>query len=288
MHSKQVQSGSALVIISAIIVVVIVGGLGLVLWQKLHQKSESVVSVPTNFEECRTSPRSKLLETYPEKCVTKDGVSFTNTTQVPVTLDADLTEIATNSLDNRMMTLHYPSDWKASVVETGSAASEGEAFAHNTKIISPSSKFTIDFTIMKNGQYGGACDPDNVIITKLQTKSLQSAPKLRYAEVIMHHTFGTSDYYGYHPDPSDYYSYISEIERVTTPVAAVHVDGSGCDLSYAGLFKNETSTQPLAQVSIIAKGLESGQSPAQATITQALSGSEYDTAKRILLTLTDT
>jgi hypothetical protein len=76
-----------LLIIAAIIV-----GTGLYVIHSKHQAdkqladaSGTALAVPSskvkNFADCKKSPGSKTLQTYPEVCVTKDGKSFTNPAQ---------------------------------------------------------------------------------------------------------------------------------------------------------------------------------------------------------------
>lgn len=276
MNKTQNQSGSAFVIIIILIVVVIIGALGFLFWRNFINSGETK-NTPQTYQECVAAKDSKILETYPEQCVTADGKSFTNPAQKAPSADADLTEVATNELDGRIMTLYYPSDWKAKVSETGDKTSGIDAYVRNTKITSPSGDVVIDFNIMKGGGLGGYCEPSDVTVSRIDTKPLASSSNLRFAEVINHTTFGTEDYY----------NYLSEIQRITPEVEAVKAGGSGCDLMYAGLFKSDKGDATLAKVAITVNGITVDAHPTKETIENLLKGAEYDTAKRILLTLTD-
>lgn len=276
MNRNTDQSGSAFVIIVIVVAVAIIGAVGFVFWQKFIDKP-AVKTSPATYAECAASKDSKILETYPEQCVTADGKSFPHPNQTAQTHEVDLANVATNELDGRVMTLHYPDGWKVTVKETGDKANGTDAYVRNTKLTSPSGNVVINFDIMKGGGLGGWCEPSDVTVTRLETKPVPAASNLRYAEVINHNTFGTEDYY----------SYMSEIQKVTPAVAAVKVGGSGCDLGYAGIFSNDKATEPLAKASITVGNIAVDAHPTEQTIKDALRGDEYATAQRILLTLTD-
>lgn len=276
MNKHRNQSGSAFVIGIIILAIGIIGAVGFVFWQNFIQ-SPIPKTDPTTYAECSVLEGSKIIETFPEQCITADGKRFANPNQTSKVTDIDLANITTNELDGRVMTLHYPDGWKVDVKETGDKASGVDAYVRNTKLTSPSGNVVINFDIMKGGGYGGYCEPSNVTVTHLETKPVPAVENLRYAEVISHNTFGTEDYY----------SYLSEIQKVTPAVSAVKVGSSGCDLGYAGLFSGEKAEAPLAKVSITVGGVTIDAHPSEQTIKNALKGDEYDLAKRILLTLTD-
>lgn len=276
MNQTKNQSGSAFVIIVIIVTAVIIGLVGFVFWRNFIN-----ISTPTNhvttYAECVASKDSKLLETYPEQCVTADGKSFSNPNQTAKTNEVDFANVTTNELDGRIMTLHYPDGWKVVVKEDGDKTSGVDAYVRNTKLTSPSGNVVIDFNIMKGGGYGGYCEPTDVTVTHIETKPVPATLNLRYAEVISHNTFGTEDYY----------TYQSEIQKLTPAISAVKVGSSGCDLVYAGLFANDTAVAPLAKVSITVGNITVDAHPTEQTIKNALKGDEYTTAQSILLTLTD-
>lgn len=73
---KRNQSGSAHVIIIIALVGALIGALGWIFWQNFIAK-DSASSI-SNYAECAADKDSKIQESYPEVCVTKDGKSFTN------------------------------------------------------------------------------------------------------------------------------------------------------------------------------------------------------------------
>ncbi|HET8708791.1 MAG TPA: hypothetical protein VFL85_00765 [Candidatus Saccharimonadales bacterium] len=85
------QSGFAIVEALVILVLVIaIAGAGYYVWHaRQSQKSQAASSKPSintpattqtkaiaNFAECKAATGSKILETFPEQCVTKDGQKF--------------------------------------------------------------------------------------------------------------------------------------------------------------------------------------------------------------------
>ncbi len=276
MSQTKNQSGSAFVIVIIALAVAIIGAVGFVFWRNFINTPAPTGNV-TTYAECVASKDSKMLETYPEQCVTADGKSFPNPDQTAKANEVDLANITTNELDGRVMTLHYPDGWKVVVKEDGDKTSGIDAYVRNTKLTSPSGNVVINFDIMKGGGLGGYCEPSDMTVTHIATKPVPAAPNLRYAEVIIHNAFGTEDYY----------SYQSEIQKLTPAISAVKVGSSGCDLGYAGLFANDKSVAPLAKVSITVGNITVDAHPTEQTIKNALQGDEYTTAQSILLTLTD-
>jgi hypothetical protein len=83
--SRQQQGVTVVEALLIIIVIALVGFAGWFVYHKEHKTTDSskgtaphTASV-TNFEECKQSAGSKMLETAPEQCVTKDGKKFTDT-----------------------------------------------------------------------------------------------------------------------------------------------------------------------------------------------------------------
>lgn len=91
---KSNQSGFAAVEALLIVVILaIVGGTGYFVWHAKQNTDKSLTDTAssqpaiqkkttakvTDFASCKAASGSKMLETYPEQCVTKDGKTFTDT-----------------------------------------------------------------------------------------------------------------------------------------------------------------------------------------------------------------
>jgi hypothetical protein len=85
------QSGfSAIEAVLLVVIVAIIGGTGYFVWHAKQNTDKSLndtansqpgiakASKITDFAGCKAATGSKLLETYPEQCVTKSGQKFTN------------------------------------------------------------------------------------------------------------------------------------------------------------------------------------------------------------------
>ena len=88
--------------VEAVLIIVIVGILGFTGWFVWHSKhttntdlssgkSQNSASI-TSFEQCKKASGSKLLETFPEQCVTKSGKSFTAPSQTQTEAYLTITE----------------------------------------------------------------------------------------------------------------------------------------------------------------------------------------------------
>lgn len=75
------QSGSAHVVIIVCLAVALLGALGWIFWQNFVSTDNKSGNI-TNYAECAADEGSRIQESYPEVCVTKDGKSFTNPDQV--------------------------------------------------------------------------------------------------------------------------------------------------------------------------------------------------------------
>ena len=78
----------------------------------LFQKRKgSSTSSPTSFDECKKSPGSNILESYPEVCVTKDNKRFTRPISEPVQQSLDTsTTWKTYKSSEFGISFQYPKD----------------------------------------------------------------------------------------------------------------------------------------------------------------------------------
>ena len=65
---------TALIVAIAVLGIAILGLVGWLVWNT--SKDTNRVSEITTFEQCKVAEGSKLLETFPEQCVTVDGRTF--------------------------------------------------------------------------------------------------------------------------------------------------------------------------------------------------------------------
>jgi hypothetical protein len=146
------QSGHAVLIVSVvIIVVVLIGLLGWMFWQNLSKANGSSV---TNYDQCVAVPSSKILETYPEQCVTSDGRSFTGP------IETNTVTEKTYCTEAEKLCFEYRDDW---TIET--FAIEGAEPGSLTDLIEVTSPdATIKLTLESGiGGLGGSCPDENKV-----------------------------------------------------------------------------------------------------------------------------
>lgn len=152
------QSGHVVLIVAIIIIVIgVLGLLGWFFWQNFNKASGSAV---TTFEQCKTAPGSKILETYPEQCVTSDGRSFTGPT------NEDKVAKKTYCTKAEKICFEYRDDWV--ITELAIEGAEPGAKADRIEIASPNREMilTLESGI---GGLGGSCpDEFKVPVTVLE------------------------------------------------------------------------------------------------------------------------
>jgi len=79
MKKLDIKGFGTIEVILFLVLVGIIGGIGWYVWQN-KQKTDKLNSIST-FAECKAGSASKLQESYPEVCVTKNGKSFPNPDQ---------------------------------------------------------------------------------------------------------------------------------------------------------------------------------------------------------------
>jgi hypothetical protein len=154
---RQRQSGHVVLIVAVVIIaLVVLGLLGWVFWQNFNSAGGSKI---TNFEQCKAAAGSKILETYPEQCMTSDGRSFT----APL-VEPDTVSTKTYCSVAEKLCFEYPEDWKiASVAQT---AQEPGAKTDSLTVTSPSGDLSL-FLQTGIGGLGGTCSDEDKISVKI-------------------------------------------------------------------------------------------------------------------------
>lgn len=143
------SDGHAVLII--VIIVAVIAALGLVGWLFWR----NFASTPnggtiTNFEECKQAPGSMLQETFPERCITSDGQSFTG----PGNPDIQVTT-KTYCTEAEKLCFDYPDSWELEKFETGATleGAEGDLIE-----LTPTAGGPVLVLESGIGGLGGVCD----------------------------------------------------------------------------------------------------------------------------------
>lgn len=152
MISARSQDGSAHVIIIVVLVLALMGALSWIFWQNFSKDKDTQ---PTSYKECVKATNSKIQESYPEVCVTKEGKRFTNPSQKVSSKDLDqklITE-SSNDIFPKKIVFSYPEGWKFSSEMTKNKVynyGSGDFVEGNQeviKIISPSGGYTVRYSV---------------------------------------------------------------------------------------------------------------------------------------------
>jgi hypothetical protein len=129
------------------------GLLGWVLYQNFNKSGGSSI---TTYEQCKDAPGSTIQESYPERCITSDGRSFTNTPS-----GSSETTLKSYCTDAEKLCFSYPSDWKITE-NTVDAEPEVGATADSLTLTSPSGDLSL---LLESGigGIGGTCDAESAI-----------------------------------------------------------------------------------------------------------------------------
>ncbi|MFZ2126581.1 MAG: hypothetical protein WAV04_03670 [Candidatus Microsaccharimonas sp.] len=148
---KHRQSGHTLLIIIIVVISLgILGLLGFLFWQNFINTPGTAATI-TNFEQCKAAASSKILETYPEQCVTSDGRTFVGPTASGETYKTYCT-IA------EKLCFEYLSDWKVELL--AAASDEPGASVDNLRISSADGEFWLLLTSGISG-LGGTCPEES-------------------------------------------------------------------------------------------------------------------------------
>lgn len=125
--NKQNRNGSALVVVMAVVILVLLGALGFVFWQNVTKKSDNQGSTETNTSQNTT-----------------DSVT--------------LKEASIDSGFPVLITWKYPDSW--SLTKKGNGPSSTSDSASETfTLTSPSKAYSVIYEVTQNLGFGGMCEP---------------------------------------------------------------------------------------------------------------------------------
>lgn len=173
------QNGSAHVVIIVCLVLALTGALGWIFWQNFISKDEASKNI-TNYAECAADKNSKIQESYPEVCVTKDGKSFTNPDQK---IEEDLTVDACTEHEKICFT--YPQSWAYSEESKQFDGGAGTVYRDENELVSADKKIKLSIST-GIGQLGGLCDPENAsgYVQTVETRTV----KVSFSNPDQNHT----------------------------------------------------------------------------------------------------
>jgi len=155
---KRRESGHAVLIVAIVIIAVIVLGLlGWVFWQNFNKSNGSSVA---NFEQCKNAPGSIIQETYPERCITVDGRSFTGP------LNDESVVMATYCAAAEKICFEYRDDWTIQTFEI--EGQEPGAKSDMIEVSSPNKEIVLTLETGIGG-LGGTCPEENKVDVTVQT-----------------------------------------------------------------------------------------------------------------------
>lgn len=155
------DSGShVLIVVIVVLAVAILAVLGWLFWQNFVNKPSSSATI-TNFEECKAASGSKILETFPEQCVTADGRTFTGPTETD--------ELLTYCTEAEKLCFEYPKSWEVNKLDNPNA--EPGSKTDLIEIKAPDDEMILSLETGFGG-LGGSC-PDE---SKVSVRVLEATP----------------------------------------------------------------------------------------------------------------
>jgi len=186
MNNHRYTAGNVHVVAIIVAVIVVLGGLGFVLWRQLTPNLASSTEI-TNFEDCKKQAGSVKQEIYPERCITADGKTFTGPSDL-LPPQNFLSYCATGE----RICFEYPDNWVIQQLEPTSTEPgfEGDRFT----VSDPTGSMNLWFTSGIGG-IGGICEPDGTTtyvlegspvagLTGFKTDFEQSTDQVSVARVI--------------------------------------------------------------------------------------------------------
>lgn len=258
MQKAHTQQGSAHIIVIVALAVALAGTLGVVFYQNfIAKKSADSRSETTAIDTQSTSDTKTTTSSDTTKTTTvalKDG-----------SIDASF---------GTRLTFKYPETWKLAQTMSGTAGTDS-AWTQTTTLTSPSGKYKVGYNVGAGGGIGGSCasiDTGNVATVAYQAVSEFSG--MSYVE-ITHSNMG-SDTTGSQWKAG----FVGLIDSKTA--SSLKSGDSVCDYYLHYVTKLvDTNYVQLLQATMTVDGVSTA-----SELNAALSGTEYEQAKAILLSTT--
>lgn len=166
------------------------------------------------------------------------------------------------------LSFKYPSTWKYAQTMSGTIETEG-SWMQKITLTSPSGKYSVQYHVGAGGGLGGSCAPDEMgTIATAAYQVVAGFSGMSYTEMT------------YQNMPSDATNRIGAVELMDTAAAAsVKAGSSVCEVYLHNVVKlaDEKYVQLIGASMVVADATDAGQ------LKSALSGTEYEQGKAILL-----
>lgn len=149
--NKQKQKGSALVILTIILVIAIVAALGFVVWQNITKKDSTSFQEPSNNNTAEPVVKSK-------------------TAQIDPTFPAKLSWT-------------YPENWTIKSEGSG-PKNPSDTVTQKFTLTSPNNKYEVIYYVGINGGLGGTCEPGGDALKLVQRTAVPNFDKTVFMEII--------------------------------------------------------------------------------------------------------
>lgn len=244
------QNGSAHVIIMVVLVVALIGALGYIFYQNFIAKKDSQSSAST-----QTS-------------------SSSNQSSASASTSAPVAKFIAGSIDasfETKLTMQYPDTWKYAQSMSGDVAANS-TWLQNITIASPSGKYVVKYTVGAGGGIGGTCNPsENGVLAAVSYENLNTFDGVSYVE----QTYANVPAQGGLDDGRKGFVGLMSTATATT----VKTGNSVCDTYLKEVIKLADNNY----VQLINASIQIADTDSADKLKSALSGTEYEQAKSILL-----
>jgi hypothetical protein len=239
--------GSAHVIIIICLVVALLGALGVVFYQNFIQNKQTTSNGSTSTS------------------------SKTDTSQTNGTTTTTLADGSIDSSFGTTLSFKYPSTWKYSQTMSGTIETDG-TWTQKITLTSPSGKYVVQYYVGAGGGLGGTCVPTETgTIASTAYEGVSGFSGVSYTEMT------------YQNMPTEATNKIGIIELMDTAAASsVQAGASVCDTYLHEVVKLADKNY----VQLIGATMTVSDATTSSQLKSALSGTEYEQGKAILLSTT--
>jgi len=253
MINPKKQSGSALAIISVIIIVIIIAGLGFALWKNATSKTVTQTSTKGETTSTTTDNTSKLIEAH-----------IASTFPSP-------------------LSWKYPASW--TLTSTGNGPTNpSDTVDQGFTMTSPSGDYSVVYRVGVNGGVGGTCDPTSSgTVQYIREEPINNFAKGQFVEYITDDYTTTESSNAF----SGYY-YMSAILSNEAAITQAKVGSSRCDFGLSIVTLSKTQNFLLLSAAITLNKFEAKDGSVMpikdvSLIKEAYNTAEYKDAVNILL-----